>query len=326
MPLQPSISRRLKAKDILANCAAIEAQFGVWYGAVEEAAAKNRDCPLLYWPWQRQCGTKETGQWEQGQIPFQVTYDFPSVEGGLSHIYYWTGLIVLYGIMARLVEVVIKDLGSGSVPPVPQASLTSASGPSTTSTIYLQPQPQAYVYGSASPSPHSYGSVSTDDLSPPPTTAPMTYHPSRSNSPYQMATSPHISPLIASDLPPSVSSAKYCTREIRKLAANVCRSLDWVIGRSEGDGLGPLGQPDLVAAPLHIVERFYESVGPVGEGELERLWCSAFKERWARRGREIEENILGAEGGSASRDTSSGARVTAITIPKSWIEFGKFGV
>lgn len=115
--------------------------------------------------------------------------------------------------------------------------------------------------------------------------------------------------------------AKYRPREIRKLAANVCRSLDWAIGRSESDGIGPLGQPDLIAAQLYIVETFYESIGHMGDGELEKLWCIGFKDRWERRGREIESTIFKLEEGSRL-----GARTEGLRGTRSWIELGKLGM
>ncbi|KAK9772655.1 hypothetical protein SCAR479_10706 [Seiridium cardinale] len=328
LPLPPSISRRLKANDIISNCAAVEAQIEAWYTCIEEAAARNRENPLLYWPWQRDMVIASTGQWEQGQVPFQVTYEFPTAEGGLAHIYYWTALIMLYGITARLAEVVAPDASAvGSSTTIPTAAHPLSPGSMPSSTAYIQPQ--RYSYGSPNHPAHSFGSMPTfnEGLSAPSTTDSLPYYQTSSSSPYHTSASPQIdNPASGSrGIPLGIDPAKYGPREIRKLAANVCRSLDWAIGRSESKGPGPTSQPDLVAAPLHIVESFYESIKTSGDGELERLWCRSFRQRWERRGREIESMVLELKDGSQSGPADSNARLGMNTGARSWIELGKFG-
>lgn len=367
LSLHPGVFRNLKAKDILSVCANVESQFEGWYAEMEVAASRNIECPLLYWPWTAGSGlNQKTGRWEQGQAPFEVTYEFPNSEGGLAHIYYWTGMIVLYGMMARLVdlsrtETVTAGSSSNSnrvvnrPPPGPLPQ-----GPVTPTTVYLQPQAPGHVYGSSSipPATESYGSLPEED----PNTSPHqqqhqhqqtpSYHlpfyqsqqqQQQPNSPYSVSSvSAHSSPSgrasgdeMVTLATPLLNPNKYGQREIRKLAANVCRSLDWAIGRPEVGGVGPLGQPDLVAAPLYIVERFYDGISAVGDGALERQWCVGFRERWEQRGRQIEARILGMEhgdvggrggggepvSGAGTGGSSSSSRIEA----RSWMELSKFG-
>ncbi|KAI1844638.1 hypothetical protein JX266_009094 [Neoarthrinium moseri] len=352
LSLLPSIGRRLKANDLLSNCASIERQFETWYAGVEEAARRNPQNPLLFWP-----HDTTIGQPEQGQMPFEVTYDFPSSMSGLAHVYYWTGLIVLYGAMARLAEVVLVDGSPIPAPasfPIHTAANTQPGAAAPGSRPYQHGYGHVYEGGSPSPSSHSYAS-STGTAGSSSGYSPYYAHAASSagtsvaaNSAYNRNTS---------TLPPSIHPAKYQTREIRRLAAHVCRSLDWTVGRSSSaaaDGFGPLGQPDLVAAPLHIVERFYEDIGcTLGDGELERLWCRGFRERLELRSAEVENMALGlpaagaspAAGGpvaGAGSTSAAGAKRgkdpqvamhnrpadAGFAVPqggRGWIEIGRFG-
>ncbi|KAK8035665.1 Aspercryptin biosynthesis cluster-specific transcription regulator atnN [Apiospora rasikravindrae] len=132
-------------------------------------------------------------------------------------------------------------------------------------------------------------------------------------------------------LPPGCEAARYQVRERRKLAANICRSLDWMIGspsvssafprreQEEVEGRQPQlddsttieGHPDLALAPLHVVERFYGALwSPDGrDGELERTWCRDFRRRLECRGREVEAWVGGRGGGGG----------------RGWLEVGRFG-
>ncbi|KAI0127490.1 hypothetical protein BJ170DRAFT_374534 [Xylariales sp. AK1849] len=328
LSLPASIGRRLKAKDLLSNCAAIEGAFERWYAQVEEDVARaNREWPLMYWAANRGGG----GAASQEMIPFADTFEFPNGMLGLAHIYYWTGLIALHAAMRQLVDAVVLDQGvSGASSPMP------ASGPASP----FHHHGLRHGYGHPSPgssSANSYAGaipVASSSISSSISTTSLT------TSYFQPGT-------INNDLPPSIDPGKYQTREIRKLAANVCRSLDWAIGSSEADGgrrgeIGPLGQPDLIAAPLYVVEKFYEGIRVSGDGELEGLWCVGFRGRLERRGREIDEVVLGTGGdemgpgiGMASsqgrsRGKGKGKGKGKVSEEqgargRGWIEIGRFG-
>ncbi|KAK8113257.1 hypothetical protein PG984_013783 [Apiospora sp. TS-2023a] len=279
LPLPPAaLGRRLKARDLLANCVNVEAQLARWSAGIEAAAAGNRDMPLLYWIH----GTLNLGGGRGGgptmeghgqrhaQIPFADTYDFASTVVGLGHVYYWTSLMLLYECMAALIDAVLYDDGGGG-------------GGGGTITSTTNSNPFTDLTGAA------------EDL-----------------------------------LPPGCEAARYQIRERRKLAAHICRSLDWAIGSSPllvpGRGGGGLkdeqrrslldaaavgGHPDLALGPLHVVERFYGALwSPDGrDGELERGWCRDFRTRLGQRGREVE-GWVGGRGGGGGRG---------------WLEVGRFG-
>ncbi|RWA12011.1 hypothetical protein EKO27_g3092 [Xylaria grammica] len=64
---------------------------------------------------------------------------------------------------------------------------------------------------------------------------------------------------------------KYQPTETRKLAALVCRSLDFALRTT--------AQPDLLVAPTWIVKDFYSRMNAIGLCELESLWVNDFVER-----------------------------------------------
>lgn len=74
--------------------------------------------------------------------------------------------------------------------------------------------------------------------------------------------------------------AKYSVKEVRELATNVCRSLDFALATT--------AQPDLLTAPLFVVEAFYQGLhATAGDGALELLWCDGFRGRLAMRGQDL---------------------------------------
>ncbi|KAK7934936.1 hypothetical protein PG985_000431 [Apiospora marii] len=292
LPPAAALGRRLKARDLLANCVGVEAQLARWSAGMEAAAAGNRDMPLLYWIH----GTLDLGgdrggprQQRHAQIPFADTYDFASTVVGLGHVYYWTSLMLLYECMAALVDAVLYDGGGGG-------AMGSTNDPFT--------DPTGAGFPTSSPSlPRT--NVGAPGVGVPPT----------------------IESGSRDLLPPGCEAARYQIRERRKLAAHICRSLDWVIGSplvpgGEDEQRQPQpdaaavggGHPDLALAPLHVVERFYGALwSPDGrDGELERTWCRDFRTRLGRRGREVEAWVGGRGGGGAG-----GGR--------GWLEVGRFG-
>ncbi|KAJ2981980.1 hypothetical protein NUW58_g6548 [Xylaria curta] len=80
------------------------------------------------------------------------------------------------------------------------------------------------------------------------------------------------------ELPPGLDPRKYQPAETRKLAALVCRSLDFALQSTT--------QPDLLAAPVWIVQEFYSRMKAFGLCELEGLWVTDFVERSEAHGRE----------------------------------------
>ncbi|XXG96649.1 hypothetical protein Hte_002937 [Hypoxylon texense] len=78
-------------------------------------------------------------------------------------------------------------------------------------------------------------------------------------------------PVVLPEIPSGVDFQKYHPTQTRMLAANVCRSLDFVLRTT--------AQPDLLAAPFWVVSNFYNEIARFGDGELERRWCASFKGR-----------------------------------------------
>ncbi len=91
------------------------------------------------------------------------------------------------------------------------------------------------------------------------------------------------SPGMAAGLPPALDPRKYQPTETRKLAALVCRSLDFALQTTS--------QPDLLVAPTWVVKDFYSRMNVVGLCELESLWVGEFVERQEARGRETSARL-----------------------------------
>ncbi|KAK8030646.1 c6 zinc finger domain containing protein [Apiospora arundinis] len=333
LPLPPTtLGRRLKAKDLLANCISVEVELARWYARIEAAAAGNRDMPLLYWihgslnlGGGNGAGMIGGGEGRRhAQMPFADTYDFASTVIGLGHVYYWTALMLLYECMESLVDAVLYHDGD-SAPT--EFSTNSGAG-----------------FSSSVPMRGDFISPATPATSATPTINSSSINDTRAG----MLPGRRLEDL----LPPRCDPSRYQVRERRKLAANICRSLDWAIGppsisfslsssippppsnlRGRRRGNGPIeleqqqqqdlpqinndngpvnGHPDLALAPLHVVQRFYGALwSPDGrDGELERAWCCDFRARLEQRGREVEAWVGGRGGGGGRRG---------------WVEIGRFG-
>ncbi|KAI1287748.1 hypothetical protein F5Y03DRAFT_113893 [Xylaria venustula] len=83
---------------------------------------------------------------------------------------------------------------------------------------------------------------------------------------------------MATDLPPGLDPRKYQPAETRRLAALICRSLDFALQASS--------QPDLLVAPTWIIKDFYSRMNTIGLCELESLWVDEFVDRQEARRRE----------------------------------------
>lgn len=93
-------------------------------------------------------------------------------------------------------------------------------------------------------------------------------------------------PQIYPDLPPNlhIDVSKYSLEKVRDLAANVCRGLDFALNSTV--------QPDLLVAPLFIIEQLYKEVNATyGDAALELIWCDGFRMRLAAKGQDLVEVI-----------------------------------
>ncbi|KJR82369.1 uncharacterized protein SPSK_03074 [Sporothrix schenckii 1099-18] len=85
-------------------------------------------------------------------------------------------------------------------------------------------------------------------------------------------------------IPNGDPSVYYGPKEVRELAGNVCRGLDFALSTTL--------QPDLLSAPLFVVESFYHKMNATsGDGALELLWCESFRSRLAGKGQYIADVI-----------------------------------
>jgi len=93
---------------------------------------------------------------------------------------------------------------------------------------------------------------------------------------------PQVYPTLAPNL--QINQHKYGIKEVRELAANVCRSLDFALSTTV--------QPDLLVFPLHVVGEFYRDINTSsGDGALELMWCEAFRARLTSKGQDIADVI-----------------------------------
>ncbi|KAI0194366.1 hypothetical protein EV127DRAFT_216888 [Xylaria flabelliformis] len=83
----------------------------------------------------------------------------------------------------------------------------------------------------------------------------------------------------APELPAGLDPRKYQPAETRKLAAMVCRSLDFALRTTT--------QPDLLVAPVWAVQEFYSRMKVFGLCELEGLWIDDFAGRLEERGHQM---------------------------------------
>lgn len=99
---------------------------------------------------------------------------------------------------------------------------------------------------------------------------------------------PQTMPVLPGNL--QINPLKYSLKEVRDLATNICRSLDFALANT--------AQPDLLAVPLFVVCQFFQHVGldhgavddeVFGDGRLELMWCDAFRGRVVAKGSEMQE-------------------------------------
>ncbi|KAK4230811.1 hypothetical protein QBC38DRAFT_514414 [Podospora fimiseda] len=102
------------------------------------------------------------------------------------------------------------------------------------------------------------------------------------------------------DIPPSLQGfdpMRYSLKEVREMAGNVCRGLDWALGGG--------AQPDLLGWVLDVVRNFYGGLGMesmglnmgmgIGghvDGALELGWCEGFRGKLLARGREVQDVVM----------------------------------
>ncbi len=105
---------------------------------------------------------------------------------------------------------------------------------------------------------------------------------------------PQTMPVLPGNL--QINTLKYSLKEVRELASNICRSLDFALAHTV--------QPDMLVAPLFVVCQFYQRVGMdhgagedevFADGRLELMWCDAFRARLVAKGREIQDVVQGKQ-------------------------------
>ncbi|KAI5928806.1 hypothetical protein F4810DRAFT_705738 [Camillea tinctor] len=106
-PLEPSMDRQLKAKDLLSNCINIETQFDIWYSVIEQNTNESSSRGHLYW-----VGDAATG----GQPPFAESFNYNSPLMCLVHVYYWTVLIGFHQCIYSLLQVIFESESGTSSP------------------------------------------------------------------------------------------------------------------------------------------------------------------------------------------------------------------
>ncbi|KAI0480809.1 hypothetical protein GGR56DRAFT_688150 [Xylariaceae sp. FL0804] len=111
-PLEPSIARRLKAKDLLSNCANIETQFDIWYGMLQQKAGQ---APLCW------VADPTTGTTTHSPCGDQLEFATPLT--GLVHVYYWAVLILFHQCIYALIGVMLEPEGAGSADPATSSAL-----------------------------------------------------------------------------------------------------------------------------------------------------------------------------------------------------------
>ncbi|CAJ2506017.1 Uu.00g001470.m01.CDS01 [Anthostomella pinea] len=114
--LEPSPSRRLRAKDLLANCVNIEAQCEIWYSVVQQKAESSGQ-GSLYW-------VADSMTNAPSHAPFADVLHFASPLMCLVHIYKWAVLIGFHQCIYALLEVIFEPgaeegSSSSSAPDLP---------------------------------------------------------------------------------------------------------------------------------------------------------------------------------------------------------------
>jgi (R)-2-hydroxyglutarate---pyruvate transhydrogenase len=90
-------------------------------------------------------------------------------------------------------------------------------------------------------------------------------------------------PARYADIPPGMDIMKYQVVETKKLAENVCRSLDNALKASL--------HVELLSPPLRVVSEFYSQLRLFEEVEMECLWCNGFRARMQPRVYEVSDMV-----------------------------------
>lgn len=94
---------------------------------------------------------------------------------------------------------------------------------------------------------------------------------------------PQIYPNLSPNLQ-RMNPHRFGGKEVRDLAANVCRSLDFALSSTV--------QPDMLVVPLFVVHEFYRDISAsAGDGQLEMMWCEAFRARLTGKGQDIADVV-----------------------------------
>ncbi|KAK4202647.1 hypothetical protein QBC40DRAFT_320950 [Triangularia verruculosa] len=97
----PTLARRLLAQDLLGNMMDVELRLSNWFTSI---SGSSRSSPV-YW-------IADPAGYES-EIPFTETFAFRDGVTGLGVVYYWAGLVVLWGRMWRLYWVLFEPVVEG---------------------------------------------------------------------------------------------------------------------------------------------------------------------------------------------------------------------
>lgn len=253
------------AQDLLSNCLNVEAQLDQWLSSVYANANANdgiggggSDDPSVM-----QMTTSlfrvEEPDGSETQIPFTHTLTFRNGLTALMFIHYWAALVLFHQCIDRLHAVISERLVDVWSPQ------TYTSLENTLPIPQQQPLP---LSGLIHHIPPNIPNIQLPNPIPHP--HPHPHHPATAAG----------SPAFAHD------PNKYTAKETRELAAMVCRSLDFALAATT--------QPDALAAPLAVVQEFYSDISAqAGDGQLELMWCEAFRVRLAARGQDVVDVVAG---------------------------------
>jgi hypothetical protein len=100
IPLQATVTRRLRAQDLLANCLNIERALDEWHAL---ASQPTEEYPLVYW-------TEEPDSPDASQIPFADSFAFRDGISSIMFLYYWMSLILFHRCVESLHRAIFQPV------------------------------------------------------------------------------------------------------------------------------------------------------------------------------------------------------------------------
>jgi (R)-2-hydroxyglutarate---pyruvate transhydrogenase len=99
IPDSPTLARRLKAQDLLANCLNIDMKFDLWHKFVSQG---TEDYPQVYWV--------EESDGSRAQIPFAEDFAFKDGMTCVMFLYYWMSLMLFHRCIESLHNVIFQPV------------------------------------------------------------------------------------------------------------------------------------------------------------------------------------------------------------------------